>query len=168
MVPGDAIQASVVETSPNVWRITVTDSTQSWTFTKQFGYTTPGASAEWVEEAPTVGGGVATLSDYGSATFTDMGVTGPGTASAAYTPVYMADPNASDLISWPDTYTGTGSFTVHYGSPDARHHLGHPGVRPHLGWDGRDRLGSVPVRRLRRPLRDPSRRSGSTSTRTAP
>ncbi len=118
VVPGDVMLASVTETSLNLWRITVTDSTRAWTFTKQMNYTTPGASAEWVEEAPTVNGGVTILSDYGSATFTDMGVTGPGTASASYTPVFMADLNASDLISWPDTYTGAGSFTVHYGSPD--------------------------------------------------
>ena len=39
-------------------------------------------------------------------------------ARPTYTPVYMADLQcAPRLISWPDTYTGTGSFTVHYGSP---------------------------------------------------
>jgi hypothetical protein len=117
VVPGDAIQASVTETSPNVWRIVVVDATQAWTFTKQFSYTTPGASAEWVEEAPTIGNGLATLSDYGSATFTDMGVTGQGAVTSTYTPVFMGDSNDSDIISWPDPYAGTGSFTVHYGSP---------------------------------------------------
>jgi hypothetical protein len=117
VLPGDAIQASVVEAGTNTWRISISDSTQSWTYSNTFGYSTPGASAEWVEEAPTIYGSVATLNDYGTATFTDMGVTGPGTGSPTYTPVYMVDTSASGVISWPDTYTGSGSFSIHYGSP---------------------------------------------------
>ena len=115
--PGDAIQASVVKAGTNTWRSSISDSTQSWAYTSLFSYSTPGASAEWVEEAPSVSGRLATLSDFGTATFTGMDVTGPGTASSTYTPVYMANANDSGIISWPDAYTGTGSFAVHYGSP---------------------------------------------------
>ena len=117
VAPGDAIQASVVEAGTNSWRVAIADSTQSWTYSSLFSYSTPGASAEWVEEAPTVYGSVADLSDYGSATFTGMGVTGSGAATSTYLPVYMDNVDASGVISWPDTYTGSGSFTVHYGSP---------------------------------------------------
>ena len=117
VTPGDAIQASVVRAGTNTWRISISDSTQSWTYSKLFSYSTPGTSAEWIEEAPTLDGNVQTLSDYGSATFTDMDVTGSGTATSTYTPVYLENTDASGLVSWPDTYTGTGSFTVHYGSP---------------------------------------------------
>jgi len=51
------------------WTLTLSDQTQGWTFTKTLSYDGPGASAEWILEAPTVGQGVATLADYGSTSF---------------------------------------------------------------------------------------------------
>ena len=51
--------------------------TQSESFTTQQAYSGPGTSAEWIEEAPTIGGHVATLAHYGEATFD------PGTANGA-------------------------------------------------------------------------------------
>ena len=55
--PGDAMQSTVVETSADVWTVTLIDVTGSWEFSQPFAYTTPGASAEWIEEAPTRGAG---------------------------------------------------------------------------------------------------------------
>ncbi len=49
-----------------------------WSFTKSVTYTGPGASAEWIMEAPTVGGRVANLAHYSSPTVFD-----PGTADSA-------------------------------------------------------------------------------------
>ncbi len=42
---------------------------QSQSFSTTQRYTGPQASAEWIEEAPTVGGRVATLANYKTATF---------------------------------------------------------------------------------------------------
>jgi hypothetical protein len=121
VAPGDAISATVAQVATNLWRITISDTTENWTFTHQLTYVTPRASAEWIEEAPTLDGLQTTINDYGSATFTGMTVTGPGTATSAYSPVYLASTDQSGdftgISSWPDTYTGSGSFTVQYGSP---------------------------------------------------
>jgi hypothetical protein len=71
--PGDTVTASIVKGPASSWAITITDGSQSFTTTQS--YTGPGASAEWIEEAPTVGGRVAPLANYGQATFD------PGTAN---------------------------------------------------------------------------------------
>jgi len=65
--PGDWITAKIAETnqSTSQWTITISDGS-AWSFTKDVTYTGPGASAEWIVEAPTVGGRVASLADYAS------------------------------------------------------------------------------------------------------
>lgn len=78
--PGDPITALIVQTPTQVsvqsgrsiiseyeWTITLTDSstTHPWTFTTTQVYAGPGASAEWVVEAPDVNGSIATIADYG-------------------------------------------------------------------------------------------------------
>lgn len=50
--PGDTVTASIVKGSGSSWAITITDGSQSFTTTQS--YSGPGASAEWIEEAPTV------------------------------------------------------------------------------------------------------------------
>jgi hypothetical protein len=73
--PGDTITASIVKGSSSSWTITITDGSHSFTTTKT--YAGPHASAEWIEEAPSVGGQVAPLANYSHATFD------PGTVNAA-------------------------------------------------------------------------------------
>jgi hypothetical protein len=68
--PGDTITASIVKGSSSSWTITITDGSHNFTTTKT--YRGPHASAEWIEEAPSVGGQVAPLANYGHATF-DLG-----------------------------------------------------------------------------------------------
>lgn len=78
--PGDAMSASIQETSPGQWTISLTDQTKGWTATEVENYSGPGTSAEWIEEAPTIGGHVATLANYGQTAF-DLGMAnghGPG------------------------------------------------------------------------------------------
>lgn len=64
---GDAISATITETntSTSAWSITIADGTQ-WSFTESLTYTGQRASAEWIVEAPTVGGRIATLANYNS------------------------------------------------------------------------------------------------------
>lgn len=73
--PGDTITASVTKLSGSAWRITITDGGQSFTTTQT--YTGPQTSAEWIEEAPTVGGRIAPLANYGQTAFD------PGTVNGA-------------------------------------------------------------------------------------
>jgi hypothetical protein len=82
---GDRMSASIEETSTAVlvsrhrvahyWWITISDTTARWTFSTYQLYAGPGASAEWVVEAPQVGGSVATLARYSFGTSNGLGTT---------------------------------------------------------------------------------------------
>jgi Peptidase A4 family len=65
--PGDTVTASITKGSGSLWTITITDGSQSFTTTQT--YTGPQSSAEWIEEAPAVGGRVAPLAHFGQTTF---------------------------------------------------------------------------------------------------
>jgi Peptidase A4 family len=73
--PGDVMTASINKGTGSSWTIKITDTRTNASFTTTQAYTGPQTSAEWIEEAPTVGGRVATLANYGLATFD------PGTAN---------------------------------------------------------------------------------------
>ena len=78
VVPGDPMVATISGVG-TLWTIKLTDNSLAhpWTFTQgPMNYTGPGASAEWIVEAPTVGGRIAPLAHYSSPTKFD-----PGTAN---------------------------------------------------------------------------------------
>jgi len=115
--PGDVMAASIFEDSPGMWTIDLNDTTQGWSFSEQFSYVTPGTTAEWIEEATTVHGKVATLPDYGSTTFTELGAGGTGVSSATLDPIYM-DSQSGGIISYPADFNASAdSFSLFYGSP---------------------------------------------------
>jgi hypothetical protein len=119
VLPGDTMHAAVSESAPGTWTITLDDLTRPWSITLgPFPYSTPGLSAEWIEEAPTSGGSVSTLADYGSVTFTNLGIGGTGLSSAFTNPIYMDDQSGA-IISYPADLNTTppASFSVFYGSP---------------------------------------------------
>jgi hypothetical protein len=75
--PGDSTSAQIWETSTTVstgrshqrstehiWQIGITDTTRGWHFRTSQAYNGPGTSAEWILEAPSVGGRIATLNPY--------------------------------------------------------------------------------------------------------
>ncbi len=76
VAPGDRMSASIWETSAttgggrhgkgseHVWDIKIADTTKGWTFSTAQGYNGAGTSAEWIMEAPEVGGRIATLAHY--------------------------------------------------------------------------------------------------------
>lgn len=80
--PGDTITASITKGSGSSWTITITDGSRSFTTTKT--YTGPQTSAEWIEEAPSVGGRIASLANYGQTTFDPGTVNGqnPGLSAS--------------------------------------------------------------------------------------
>ena len=117
---GDAMQASVVETAPSsdLWTVTIQDTTANWTFSQTFSYTTPGLSAEWIEEAPTVNGNQSVLANFGNTTFAGIGVEPLPTSASTLTPVYMLDPSQLNVIAYPGVFNSTtSSFTDLYGTP---------------------------------------------------
>src|SRR5208283_4613716 len=42
--PGDVMAASIVENSFDLWTIAINDTTQEWSFSQQFSYSTPGTT----------------------------------------------------------------------------------------------------------------------------
>jgi hypothetical protein len=65
---GDSMSAHITKTSGSLWTITLSDSSARWTLTTTTSYTGPGASAEWIMEAPSIGH-IATLPNYANLTF---------------------------------------------------------------------------------------------------
>lgn len=84
--PGDQMAASIAKGSGSSWTITLTDSTIGASFTTTQTYAGPGSSAEWIEEAPSVGGRIATLARYSSPDTFD-----PGTANGLSPALTAAD-----------------------------------------------------------------------------
>jgi hypothetical protein len=92
--PGDSISASVTYLGSNNFQLSITDSSHandSFTITvSSSSLQSPLAqrtSAEWIVEAPSVGGSIATVANFGSVTFTNAsatinGVTGPINSSS--------------------------------------------------------------------------------------
>lgn len=75
--PGDHFSASVTSGGGGTWTISITDTTSGQSFSTVQSYGGPGTSAEWIQEAPTVGGRIAPLAHYGQTTFD------PGTVNGA-------------------------------------------------------------------------------------
>jgi Peptidase A4 family len=113
--PGDAMTASITQGAGSSWTIKITDTRTGASFTTTQTYTGPQTSAEWIEEAPTVGGRIATLANYGLATFD------PGTVNAA-NPLLTASEGGVMVqkgvqVSTPSNPdTDTDGFNAAYGS----------------------------------------------------
>jgi hypothetical protein len=108
--PGDRMSASIYETSATTgstrgfgrhgssseheWVIDISDTTRGWSFSTTQAYSGPGASAEWVVEAPEVGGRIATLAHYaispptGVGDFDNAGILSSIVSSGAPAPTY--------------------------------------------------------------------------------
>ena len=108
--------AEIAEDSPGIWGIEIEDLTQNWEFQNTFDYSGPGASVEYIEEAPTVNGAQSTLADFGSVGFSDLELAGLNPENASLTSSYMAD-SAGHVLAYPDNIQSDGSFAIHYGSP---------------------------------------------------
>jgi hypothetical protein len=87
--PGDKVTVTVAQTSSKKWKISLTDSGH-WSFSKTVSYSSSRSSAEWILEAPTVGGTQTKL---------------PGLSTAMFGPT--------------STYVTNGaSHTIAHGNPD--------------------------------------------------
>lgn len=88
-----SLTVSSSSSSSTSWSITLSDTTQGWTFTETLSYKGPGASAEWIIEAPTVGNRIGTLANYGSTEF-DLAAINGGSANAG-----LVSSDAGDLVT---------------------------------------------------------------------
>ncbi len=77
--------ASIKNDGNGDWTITINNVTENESFTTTQAYSGPAESAEWIQEAPTIGGHVATLANYGQTTFD------PGTVNGGNPGLVIAD-----------------------------------------------------------------------------
>lgn len=113
--PGDVINASIVHGAGTSWTITIADATTGKSFTTTQTYTGAQTSAEWIEEAPSVGGRIATLAHFTGATFdsgtvngADAGLTASEAGVMVQHGVQVSTPSAPDA--------DTDGFAVAYGA----------------------------------------------------
>jgi hypothetical protein len=113
--PGDRMSATITKGSGSSWTITISDVSRNQSFSTVQTYTGPQTSAEWIEEAPTVGGRVAPLANYGQTTFDPGTVNGinPG-LSASDGGVMIQKGIQVSTPSNPDT--DTDGFNMAYGA----------------------------------------------------
>ncbi|MGH2843768.1 MAG: G1 family glutamic endopeptidase [Solirubrobacteraceae bacterium] len=125
---GDSITTKISETdsSTSQWTITISDGL-AWSFVKVLTYSGPRASAEWIVEAPTVGGRVASLADYQSPLTMNPDSIAPGTINESVSPG-LTDSDGGELVvagrhrsqtavsvpSFPDS--DADGFAISYGS----------------------------------------------------
>lgn len=120
VAPGDAMSATVSLTGAT-WTLAIADATQNWHYSINIANPSSPApaqtSAEWIAERPEVCGttcGLATLSNFGSVTFTnatatDASATNAPISSFANTPMEMV---GSTVLAIPGPLaTGGGGFT---------------------------------------------------------
>jgi hypothetical protein len=112
--PGDVMTASITQGSGSSWTITISDS-RGGSFTTVQNYSGQQTSAEWIEEAPSIGGRIAPLANYGSATFD------PGTANGGNPGLTGSDGGAmvqrGVQVSTPSNPDGDADgFNMAYGS----------------------------------------------------
>jgi hypothetical protein len=113
--PGDQMSATINKGSGSSWTITITDTTRNESFSTVQTYTGPQTSAEWIEEAPTVGGRVAPLANYGQTTFDPGTVNGINPQLAASDGGVMIQKGVQiSTPSIPDT--DTDGFNMAYGA----------------------------------------------------
>jgi hypothetical protein len=114
--PGDSMSVSITKGVP-LWTITITDTTTSQSFTTHQAYTGPLTSAEWIQEAPTVGSRVAKLAPDSTVVFDSGRVNGasPGLVSSEAGAMFRGRKQVS-TPSLPDTDATADGFAVAYGN----------------------------------------------------
>jgi hypothetical protein len=113
--PGDTMTASIKQGSGGSWTISISDTNTGQSFTTNQTYTGPQTSAEWIEEAPTVGGRVARLANYGHATF-DPGTDNGGNPGLGPSDGGVMIQNGVQVSTPSNPDTDTDGFTMAYGS----------------------------------------------------
>ncbi|HET9174413.1 MAG TPA: G1 family glutamic endopeptidase, partial [Candidatus Saccharimonadales bacterium] len=76
--PGDVLTASITEQTTGTWVITITDSTNSQSFTTTVSYPSKNNSAEWIEEDPSyANGSLVPFDNFGTVNFSGASATTP-------------------------------------------------------------------------------------------
>jgi hypothetical protein len=114
--PGDLMSADIAHSSGTSWSISIVDNTTQQTFSITKNYTGPGASVEWIQEATTINGKVATLAKYGEVTFSNLEANSVNPQLTTSDEIFMVN-KADKVISSPSAPSTAGdAFSVAYGN----------------------------------------------------
>jgi hypothetical protein len=113
---GDSVTVTVTQQSGNDWLIAMKNSTTGGTYRVTVQYRSSNSSAEWVQEAPSVGRGLVSLDQFGTVQFTEGSAVRDGTTmslSALGAKAITMINRQGEPIAQPSTIAGDGStFTV--------------------------------------------------------
>lgn len=118
VLPGDHMAAAIVrKPGAHVWSVTLSDSTQNWTWSTTVTYPAKGATAEWIEEAPSTWTTLTqhqSLANYGAVEFSTVQA---GGSAPEYATAFEIVSNGN-VISSPAYYNPkSGTFEVRFGPP---------------------------------------------------
>ena len=125
--PGDQMAAEIIQNSGTSWTINIADlSVTGDVLSQPVTYDGPAETAEWIEELPEAASGPPpALANFGSATFTNLGMDDTGGALGGA--VDMVDQGGNVIASTSDI-TEAGSFTITYEpEPTVTHVSASPG-----------------------------------------
>jgi Peptidase A4 family len=118
--PGNSITATVTQTSPGEWAISLVDNTTGQSFNTSLQYSASLSSAEWIEEMPSNENTLIPLDNFGTISFTGGSAVQNGTsvtiAQSGAVPLTMVN-QAGQVLSSPSALSSDGeSFIVTRGS----------------------------------------------------
>jgi len=113
---GDSVTVTIAQQTGNDWLITMKNNTTKGTYTVTVQYSSSNSSAEWVQEAPSVGRGLVSLDQFGSVQFSGASAVRDGktmSLSALGAKAITMINGLGQAIAQPSTIATDGSsFTV--------------------------------------------------------
>ena len=117
---GDSVTVSLVETSPNVWRLSFSDITTGKSYEKDLNYRSSHSSAEWVEEMPVAvtgrSAGYIPLDNFGTVHFTNGYTVESGSRetieSSSAHPITMATGSGLTALATPSSLIAADAFSI--------------------------------------------------------
>lgn len=113
---GDTVSVRIAEESSGLWRVTIENGTTGQSYATTLRYASSHVSAEWIEEAPSIGRGIAPLDAFGTVGFRSAATVANGAttslAAAGAKPVTMTNAVGQALAVPSAIGADGGSFTV--------------------------------------------------------
>jgi Peptidase A4 family len=113
---GDSITVSLTERSANQWQISFKDTTNRQTYTATAIYLSSFSSAEWIEEAPSIGRKILSLDNFGTVDFSGGSTIEHGNrvtiAQSTIQPLIMVN-SSGQALATPSSLSSDGaSFSI--------------------------------------------------------
>ena len=131
---GDSVTVSITQQSGNDWLIAMKNNTTGGTYNVTVQYSSSNSSAEWVQEAPSVGRGLVSLDQFGAVQFSGASAVRDGKAmslSALGAKAITMINGQGQAIAQPSTLSSDGSsFTIARTDATSTPQTGGRGRRP--------------------------------------